>query len=179
MALPSMTTLKVLLPTSHQAPYDDDALEILLNAPGTLKDLTTLGLSGNMSAAHIFKLLQHCASLRRLMLDLCVGEFNNLPQLASLKLRQIPLEALGKLSLLRCPRLRELSIMFGKMADGSEDVEYNDVFGRRVGSRFAAFLRGDTTSDSTLESLRIEHGIFEEDTLFKSLQPSPKDLAKT
>jgi hypothetical protein len=189
MAPPSMTTLKVLLPTSHQAPYEDDALGILLNAPGTLKDLTTLGLSGNMSAAHIFKLLQRCASLRQLMLDLCMGEFNNwndepfmlhisqvgltLPQLASLELRQVPLEALGGLSLLRCPRLRELSIMFGKVGwqMGSEDVGYNDVFGRRVGSRFAAFLRGDTTSDSTLESLRIEHGIFEEDTLFKSLQP--------
>ena len=96
-----------------------------------------------------------------------------LPQLASLKLRQVPLDALGALSLLRCPKLRELAIMFGKAGwqMGSEDVDYSDVFRDHVGSQLAAFLREDPTSDSTLETIYIEHGIFEEDTLFKCLQP--------
>lgn len=189
---PSVKSLRLLLPSCNTVEYDDISLNTLLSIPisNSMASLTVLNISTNFSADHIFKIIVRCVVLESLDLSLWLGDFGYwdegdpwmagvaengliLPSLRSLQLRQVPLDALGTLGFLKCPILRELSIMFGReeWTAGDSDVVYDDVINARFGPSFAAFLRGDPNCPPMLQRLHLQHGIFEGNTLFDTLQP--------
>jgi hypothetical protein len=127
-------------------------------------------------------LLQKCSNLESLHLDFENGELNEwqmddifmqsiaeggitLSKLRKLKLDKLYIEGVSNLPLLKLPALRDLSIWLGgeywfvgdPMGSGGHNAMTPEL-----ATALHTFVRGDPGSPSTLESLQITNGIFNE-----------------
>ncbi|KAJ3534783.1 hypothetical protein NMY22_g6767 [Coprinellus aureogranulatus] len=192
LCLPSsVTSLQLYLPSMDdwydwKTPILDSNVDLVIK-PEVLKNLISLELKCDWLGCVAYKMLQHCANLSELKLDLGRGLFNDYdPQLPWMKqilqeglclehlqilhLKDVYASFLDDLELLQLPALLELSILFG-YADWSWDGDDDSInIDAETGHSLSALTRGAVDSGSKLQVLCITNGVFEDDTLLNVIR---------
>ncbi|KAJ3539288.1 hypothetical protein NMY22_g4807 [Coprinellus aureogranulatus] len=158
-----------------------------------LERLVVLKLGCNWSANYILKWLQMCANLEELELDLRRGWFGSyrdepytfvqsvaeegvaLPKLRTLSVKGVLSCDIDTLCLLRFPpTFSSLSITLGQddwlVGDWLDEHGSPNVLTSEDRSSLSKFVRGDPSKPTTLKSLHITNGVFEDNILFDTLK---------
>ncbi|KAJ3539290.1 hypothetical protein NMY22_g4801 [Coprinellus aureogranulatus] len=163
------------------------SLEVTL-PPSLLNRLTSFQLKCDWALDIAFKFLRHCSNLKDLTINYVRAEPGWIslqdPAIQEIRTRGLVLPALETLHIDQCtgdyfeflmhlkmPVLTGFSVFLGYDGwwPGIAEMAICDV-DSATGTDFGAFLRGDTKTPPTLQSLRITNGNFGNDALYNALQ---------
>ncbi|KAJ3546454.1 hypothetical protein NMY22_g2047 [Coprinellus aureogranulatus] len=164
-----VTTLHLGLPSSAVFQHDSHVHAPI--SPPSLSNVKVLCLTANISASHIFRLLQFCRALEEVKLEFrrfsdCFSRWGPNDPLM-LNASQFGL-ILPKPEVAQVPQLVNVTIVVDE-GGWTPSTAINAA----VAPHFSAFLRGDPSFAPKIEHLHLQNVVFEGDILFESL----KDLA--